>query len=412
MMPNWSKPENLRLLRELTYYYMLRQSDGQGMNISDLLRAMADHLPEEMREGVEATSGTKPKAYHALARFLHFETWQPQPENTEVHEALFRHVLGWFRKNWDTSKLKLTKFRTKIIAYKWLAESLEPEPQTPSHTDTPVAEVPPIAAYAPLILGMAEQYLKLDIAGSTREASRRLTKREKCAGDEPTRNEWQGFETYRYSTKPGRVVKTFTVFAPPSANRPFCTFYNAYKNEDGSTSKNSSGIVLSFELGIYCIGRLHDLEDTTTDGLEILVLPKQTWQEPMLHGLVLTRDDDAKIIVARAALKRTEAKTSEECGPTVIPFEEAVKIDINVLKRIRNTIGFEIGRLIRCSELGRSVTAQEMVDVVQKLCSERFMIGHHPFNPAAHEHYPFNQALHCYSLTEPFRPWMTKSSSE
>src|SRR5262249_7392707 len=157
-----------------------------------------------------------------------------------------------------------------------------------------------------------------------------------------------------------------------SKDRPFCTFYNEYRNEEGTSTKKSSGVVLHFQHGIYCVGRVLDRDDTTTPGLKVFILPNQNFDDAVLHGFVVTRDADAKIIIARAAFERTAAKTSNEAQPTVIPFEEVYKrVSVNILKRIRNSIDFEIGREIHCNQLGRNISSQEMVDIVKELCGGR-----------------------------------------
>ncbi|MGE0061407.1 MAG: hypothetical protein AB7T86_04940 [Xanthobacteraceae bacterium] len=401
-MRDWKNPDHLRLLRELTSYYMLREADGAGMSMTKLLRAAAEYLPEAMRQEVDGWAGgaDAPASYHALERFLYFETRNPR--KTEIHEALFQHVLAWFHANQTDPKVANSKFLESVTNFGWFTVLGKPQPARPAMDAGLTLET----------LELLADHLKIDPLSATRAAARKLTGRETCAGDVPTEEDWQGYETYRYSVRPGRVVKTFTAFSPPSAMRPFCTFYNVYTSEDGQRSKHASGIAMEFEQGIYCVGRLHDGKDTTTTGLKIIALPVQVWGG-MLHGFVLTRDEEARLLIARTVLKPTAAKTDKVCIPTVVPFGDVSKtIPDDVLRRIRNTVKFEVERLIYCTETKRYLSADQMVHVVAELCGNRFMLDDKDFNPASHDYYPFNQALVPYSGSESYTPWATSSRKD
>jgi hypothetical protein len=402
-MPNWQNPAELRLLREVTFYYMLCNSDGQGMNVAELLKSLRPHFPEDIRQELDTSleSGKKPAGYDALDRFLHFEHLHPRPGRNTLHDALFRHVVGWMFEHQADRKVRKSKFLVEIKdrAPDWF----------PALGQTPeVADVRPAGDFDYELLPLFEEFFKIDASAASRAAALQLTGLEKCRGNEPTTTERQGFETYRYSVLPGRVVKTFTLFTPPSGGWPFCSFENVYKSEQGRNVKHSSGIALKLEHGIYCIGRLHDANDKTTPGLKIIALPSQVWTGSILHGFIVTRDEDARLLVARTALQRSDAKTLEEGEPTVIPFENVSStVDEDVLKRIRNTIGFEVGRLIYSNETQRHIDAKHMVELVAQLCHSRFTVSDRPFNPASHSFYPFNQALVPYSGGEDYVPWST-----
>ena len=125
-MPNWQKDAELRLLRELTFYYMLRQADG--MNVTQLLKGISRHLPDKERQEVESSS--RSSAYDTLERFLHFEHLHPRRDKTAVHEALFRHVVGWFLENQRDPKVSKSEFLHKIKekGRDWFAALDQPAP--------------------------------------------------------------------------------------------------------------------------------------------------------------------------------------------------------------------------------------------------------------------------------------------
>jgi hypothetical protein len=276
---------------------------------------------------------------------------------------------------------------------------------------TAASDTPAATSFDDELLPLFEEFFQIDARAASRAAGLQLTGHETCRGDQPTSAELQGFETYRYSVLPGRVVRTFTLFTPPCGSWPFCSFENIYKNEQGRSAKHSSGIALKLEHGIYCIGRFHGAKDKKTPGLKIIALPNQVWTDPILHGFIVTRDEGARLLVARTALKRSDAKALEEGKPTVIPFEEVSStVDEDVVKRIRNTVGFEIGRLLYCNETHRHIDADHMVEYVAELCQSRFTLDERPFNPASHSFYPFNQALVPYSGGEAYVPWSTAPS--
>jgi hypothetical protein len=53
-MPDWQKAAELRLLREITFYYMLCNSEGRGMNVADLLKSLRPHLPQHILQQLDA----------------------------------------------------------------------------------------------------------------------------------------------------------------------------------------------------------------------------------------------------------------------------------------------------------------------------------------------------------------------
>jgi hypothetical protein len=405
-MPDWQKASELRLLREITFYYMISSSGSRGLNVADLLKDIRPELPEEIRLQVDRWDlgiGTKPAIYDSLTRFLHFESLRPRSGQNVLHDALFRHVVGWLLSHQDTAKVKKSQFLNKIKAktHDWFSVIGK---QAPEAADPP--------SFDHELLPLIEEFLKIDFAASSKAASVQLTGRELGQGDRAGATESQGYETYRYSERPGRVVRTFTLFTPPTPAWPFCSFENIYKNAQGRDAKHSLGIALKLEHGIYCIGRLHGSNNNTTSGLKIIALPNQVWSADILHGLMVTRDEGGRLLVARTALKRSDATTLEQGNPTVVPFEQVSStIDDDIIRRIRNTIGFEIGRLIFSKEKNRHINAQNMVEFVAELCGEKLTVGDLPFNPASHSFYPFNQALLAYGGDEEYVGWSTVSAA-
>lgn len=235
------------------------------------------------------------------------------------------------------------------------------------------------------------------------EASEFLTGQRRCAGPTPSETDKTGFLTYRYSTTPGNIIRTFTLVTPMSTEYPFCWFQNFYRYPERQLIRDCSGVVVKLGNAIYMLGMLPPHE-----GFKLLVLPCSAGQAGRLSGLIATANNGGTPLMARVGLERVEATRLQMLVPEQMPgilqypVAKGARPDDEILWRIRNHIKFEVGGdIVLHAKSGREkITAARMKDIVEKRCRGMFTLGKVPFNPADHIHYPFNQALTLYSGDE------------
>lgn len=398
----WANPEHTRLLREVTHYYLMREGYSRGhkrpLGFAELDREVAASVS---RRASEATSpevpspagdsaGKRSSSYEVIRDFLYNES--QTHSKLAVIEDIFQHVVEWFQTHRDGLARDTLYLRT-LDDRRWF-ERLARSEAVPGAA----AQRPDGARFSAAIEDMLRSYLQIDHA-SSQSAAATLTGRRACAGAQPAPSERQGFETYRYSSIPGKIVKTFTVVTPPSTARPFCTFRNFYRNPESTVHKESDGIVLSLKHAIYCVGAVRSPAGDAI-GLKVMIIPHSPSAD-IFSGLMLTVDDQGSPITARVVLKRTAARHSSDCPPDVIPFEQAdAAIDAQIIRRIRNHIDFEVGSRIYSTDEERHVGTSDIVRLVGHYCGAKLQTGGRSFNPAAHEFYPFNQALRCFDHQE------------
>jgi hypothetical protein len=385
-MPDWMVTENRRLLREITSYYMLRKN----LNTKTLVEAI--ELP------IDDAARPLTPTYHTVQRFLYNQgSGAPRKDETAATlNTLFRLVVGWLHADRENSTTNKTRYLKQLEENGWFKEHL-------GAAATKVETQFDIIEFAELFSDTIEKLVKINIKASSREAARFFTGKESCAGAVPTADEQKGYATFRYSAVPGRVVRTFTTFSPPSELSPFCMFTNVYKSASGHLTKKSAGFVLALQDGFYGIGVIYDARTSYATGLKLLAFPKRH-NSGIVAGLVTTVDENNRIITARVAMVNDTATHSDQCPPKIFPVDEIGAVPKEIIPFIRNLIQFEPGKKLYAQNTGEQITPQRMVYLVGDFCTGKFTIGDgdaaKSFNPADHRFYPFNQALGVHTTEE------------
>jgi hypothetical protein len=376
----WSDEDNLRTLREATFIYLYRTATHEGgAPLSDLARRVSSGA---------GTGTIDQNTYQALRRFMFAETRGVR--QGRLLEGLFQIVIRWFYENRNKGDVGRSHIVYSLQRRGWFSPF-----EASSRAKPDQSALPQVAEFA----FSAVEMFSIFFGTSERDfeqAAKFLTGRARCAGLSPSDADRQGFVTYRYSAIPGRVVKTFTVVTPPSERMPYCTFRNFYQHQDIGLSKESIGVVVRLERGLYMLGRINDGE-----AIKLVVLPNAVQKSRFLNGLVVTTSDSGAPLVSRIVLERTEKKHSDEIGPEVMPFERAMKVlDPRILRWLRNYTEFEMDKTIVSTDDNEPISVHRLVELVGRYCSGKFELNREPFNPADHRHYPFNQALLTYDPRE------------
>jgi hypothetical protein len=65
------------------------------------------------------------------------------------------------------------------------------------------------------------------------------------------------YASYRYSSEPGWIIKTNSIFSQPTTQRPFVGFSNKSQCRGGavgsSIPRNSTGFAFGLQSGVFCI---------------------------------------------------------------------------------------------------------------------------------------------------------------
>jgi hypothetical protein len=391
-----------RLLRELTVLYMLRQGSG-GVPLSPtaldaLLWASAGSGSAKGRTRPREAEGTRSRAqYQQLRRFLFNQTGESQSDL--LMDQLFQLVVPWFFHASRDGEMANCGYLAQAESRGWFRFVKT------SKIGVRKTKLDEYAIAAGKAADIADVFaLGFNISmRDYEEAGEYLTGRKRCRESEPSESDIAAFVTYRYSSSPGNVVRTFTVVTPPSSRYPFCWFQNFYRYSDRQLSRDCSGIAVKLGSAVYLFGTL-----PPHDGIKLIVLPYAAGKAQILSGLITTCNNNgaplmSRVVLERSAVSRIEQlKKNEKPDILSYPIPKHLQPSREVLWRIRNHVKFEIGNEIewRSSDGIERVTAQKMIDSVGKLCDGQFTLGDEPFNPADHIHYPFNQALLLYSAEE------------
>lgn len=391
----WDDYENIRFLRELANFYLYKKGGNGGLPLSlvaaDLERRMASSGSKQRRGSSSNIRREKERhaVYQRLRRYMFYETITVR--DPRLLNALFEEVMEWLVANDEEGEVSRSHFISLARSRGWF-DRLGMKTRRSEHR--PTDEIDESAA-------AAADMFRVFFGTSHREfenAAMGLTGRTRCDDPEPGPNDSQGFITYRFSSRPGDIVKTFTLVTPPSEKHPYCSFQNFYHSDDGVT-KESRGVALRLDRATYMLGRINRGE-----AIKLFILPSVTAAAKLICGLVATISDSGTPLVSRVVMERTLHKSpnaSPEVRPTIVPHNEVGgRVDPRIVRRLRNYTEFEMGREIYSTTLKEHISTPIMVEMVSKLCDKQFTLQGASFNPASHEHYPFNQALLSFDVRE------------
>jgi hypothetical protein len=383
-----------RLLRELTYLYLHRPGPG---GTSPTITHLANLLgPPETRRKAEDDASPKDRArYQRLRNFLFNLTDAP---HSVLMNELFAIVVPWFAKQCRSGEFAKCGYLPQVESRGWFAYIKHQPAASKATIDAFTAAADTAAELADMLA------IGFDITvRDYEEASAHLTGHKRCSSGDPNAADQVGFVTYRYSSAPGNIIRTFTSVTPVSSRYPFCWFQNFYRYPERELVRDSSGVVVKLGNAIYMLGLL-----PPHDGIKLIILPYAAGTANLLSGLIATANNDGAPLMSRAVLRRAAASQPDQLSPNQqpgilrYPIPKSQVPPDDVLRRIRNHISFEIGNEIiwRGPKGFESVTADRMNEIVGKLCRGKFKLKGKAFNPAQHIHYPFNQALLMYDAEE------------
>lgn len=204
------------------------------------------------------------------------------------------------------------------------------------------------------------------------------------------------FLTYRFTSKPGYIQRSFTVVHRPSSSLPVTRFANYFEHK--GRVRQSHGMVLPFAKQLLFIGQ--------SDGGEAPKIMSIAESKPQndYSGLLLSFEPDGDMVACRFLMCRTKDIQHHDkagTGPKKISESGLTNEQID---KIRNRIPFVLENGIE-DENGNEIEQREMVTLVASLLLRKGRSGNHLlnmkaataakplFNPADHEHYTFNAAL-------------------
>jgi hypothetical protein len=385
-LSRWADPDNTRFLRELTNFYLYRskRSVKGGRQILELAKELAA-VAVSMRELGADSIGEQGRLYQSLRRFMFFETRAVR----EYHmlDSLFKVVMSWLSEHRNDGEIARSQFVYQAQKRGWFDRSRQGKVDS-SGTQTDSSD----------FASAAVDMFKIFFGTSDRDfenAARVLTGRLRCSGEDPKPEDRQGFITYRYSSRPGDIVRTFTVVTPPSDRYPYCYFKNFYSDDEGGT-KVSDGVAVRLENATYLLGRINQGE-----AIKLFVLPSVAQSSSLLMGLLCTVSADGQPLMSRVVLERSkysDSRASPEVRPCVISSSRAERdVSAKIRHRLRNYIEFDIDRKIYSIDQKSLISTSMMVELVGRMCEGKFKLGNISFNPASHDFYPFNQALLTYN---------------
>lgn len=211
------------------------------------------------------------------------------------------------------------------------------------------------------------------------------------------------YETYRFSTTPGRVDKSFTLLSLIVVDGlPVVTFNNFFDDGRG-VARRTDGVALGFQRGVYLVGTIE-----TGEAAKVIGLTYASVNQKVLRGGVMTTNNAGKMLLSKVLLKQTnvaDSRVLSEMGRATIGSHARIdlidELDEDDIESIRNRLDFALEEPIsRKTKAGYvSCTQAEMVDIV----NQKLRFGESPlfkyanrddaFNPADDAHYTFNSAL-------------------
>ncbi|WP_339713121.1 hypothetical protein [uncultured Sneathiella sp.] len=221
------------------------------------------------------------------------------------------------------------------------------------------------------------------------------------------------FETYRFSSTPGIIAKSFTVISPPNQKSRMTIFLNFFKTDDDKNPiRKTIGMALGLESGTYIFGPSMDGKAFKT-----LVLNSVETNKPSISGGVITTDGDDTPVMGKMLLERinnvTDSRQLGNKGRLEIGnygYEE-IKEELGAkkLNQLRNILDMTLeGQLMEVSSDGsdpKKINQATMVERTQEILNQglgekdRFLVSEgegktsKPFNPASTEHYTFNSSI-------------------
>jgi hypothetical protein len=390
-----------RLLRELTFLYLHRQGPGPNAlsiaQLGRLLQETSKPLSRSRDSRSQPTEETARARYQRLRHFLFNLT--DQPHSDDLLGQLFQLVVPWFDEARRHGELEDCGYIAEVQSRGWFDYFSAGRPPGTNAKESVYEAAAKKAAQVADMLAIGFGITSRDYS----DASEHLTGKKRCEGSDPVARDQVGFLTYRYSTLPGNIIRTFTVVTPMSARFPFCWFQSFYRYGKSKLSRDSSGIVVKMGNAIYMFGIL-----PPRDGVELMILPSAAAEAELLSGLVATANNEGTPLMGRVVLVRSGAtrlqslRANEQPGVLEYPIEQRQRLSKEVLWRIRNHVLFEIGQEIvwHGPNGDENITAHRMKGLVARLCKSAFSVTNGAFNPADHIHYPFNQALTTYNPAE------------
>lgn len=214
-------------------------------------------------------------------------------------------------------------------------QTLSPEPELPD------------------VLGMLHSFLRVPVSAFAKMALDFFP--EIDLKNLPERSVERHYNTYRFHSKPGHVVQTFTVIKSPVRSRSFSMFSNFFVSGDPNQPRRSDGLIIPARDFLYFVGGLE-----STVELKLMVIERNPHgHRRLFHGLTITFDETNAMIAARLLLIPTNAKDHKEAGARTYPMDQAPDDVRRDLDDIRNRILFTLGQHFHCRVVGMDALRSE-----------------------------------------------------
>ena len=197
------------------------------------------------------------------------------------------------------------------------------------------------------------------------------------------------FETYRFGTQPGTVVKEFVVFQRPTTSIPLVRFSN-FRSYKGSTIQ-TNGFVVATRNKLSMIGFSEHGMGTNHTFLPFIGAPQNEYV-----GLVSTMTPDGQAIAAKMLFQRSEKMNYNEVETGQYSIKELENLNSNSLDKIRNRIPFNFEKKLFDSD-GREIDQYGVISLVDNFLRNNNSVitdeNGRFFNPASENNYTYNSAL-------------------
>jgi len=198
------------------------------------------------------------------------------------------------------------------------------------------------------------------------------------------------FDSYRFSSTPGYVKKSFTVLHRPTEIIPLVRFANFIEHK--GRIREARGVVVPFRNQLALIGHADKGK-----GIKLVVIEDTEGPQNEYHGLLNTIEPDGTPVAARILFSKSPHMNHTDAGAREYKVTELSKLEIEKIESIRNRMWFTIEKELY-SEKGEVLEQRDIVHMIDRYLHDgkKYKIvdkDGKPFNPAHHDYYTFNSAL-------------------
>lgn len=295
-----------RLLRELTYIYLHRPGPGaQPITISQLASRLDVISQPSPIQQQDTPRGRTRARYQRLRHFLFNLT--DAPHSDELMNRLFSLVVPWFHSQTRAGELAECSYLAQVQARRWF----DYIPTTKARTDRnhPGSAAASAARFAAEIADMFA--IGFDIgARDYEEATEQLTGLRRCRGPEPEQSDQVGFLTYRCSTTPGSIIRSFIRVTPVSSLYPFSWYESFYRYPERQLERDVGGIVVKLGNAIHLLGVV-----PPHDGVELAIIPCAAGEADLRSGLIASANNGGAPLMSRFVMQRVAARAPDQLKP-------------------------------------------------------------------------------------------------